>query len=330
MRRRDFLTGVGATASVAAADGSVCTATAQRSQRMRRLGLLTLAAGPAHRHEVFETTLRTFGYREGDNLLIERRYAAGRFDRLPALAADLVRANVDVIVTESTPPALAAKQATTVIPIVMATSGDAVRTGLVESLARPGGNVTGMTFAGPELVGKKLELARELRPQMRRIAWFGNAATVPEQISFVELKKTAATVGADAVFIDVRVAESFASGFATMAATGVDAMIVAETTVNLEALDQIIALAAQHDVVAVYGRREFVDAGGVVSHGPDFNDLFRGAAFFVDRIFQGANPADLPVRLPMKFEIVVNLKAARLLGLTIPRSLLVRADAVIK
>jgi putative ABC transport system substrate-binding protein len=331
MKRRDLLIVGLAVASVTAVNAVASrAATAQRPARTYRLGFLTTTSGPADRHLAFETALRDLGYREGDNLTIERRYAAGHLDRLPSLADDLVRAEVDVIVTETTPSALAAKRATTKIPIVMATGGDAVGSGLVASLARPGGNVTGMTFLGPELVTKKLELLRELKPEMRRVAWFGNAGIAPEQRGFPALESAAAAFGIDAVFAHAPVPEDFESSFATMAATGVDAVIVAENAVNTDRRTEIVALAARHRLAAIYGRREFVVAGGALSHGANFAELFSGAAFFVDRILQGADPADLPVRLPMKFEVVINLKAAGAAGLTVPKSLLARADEVIE
>ena len=331
MRRRDVLIDCLAVASaIALGAAASIDANAQRPTRMYRLGFLTTASGPADRHRVLESVLADLGYRESDNLVIERRYAAGHLDRLPALAADLVSANVDVIVTETTPAAVAAKRATARIPIVMATSGDAIGSGLVVSLARPGGNVTGLSFLGTPLGGKRVEFLRELKPGARGIGYFSNSQIVPEQLTFRELEAAAAALGMKATYIDAPDPAVFESAFATMAETGMDVAMVAESAAYTDRRDQIVELAARHRLPIAYGRREFVDAGGLLSYGTNFTDLFRRAAIFVDRIFKGANPADLPVQQPTKFELVINLTAVRSLGLTIPRSLLARADEVIE
>ena len=274
--------------------------------------------------------MASLGYREGRNLIIERRYAAGDLERLAPLAAELVRADVDVIVTQTTPAALAAKRATASIPIVMATGGDAVRSGLVASLAQPGGNVTGMTFLGTETVQKALQLALELKPGMKRIAFLGNAAIVPEQISFHELQKTGAALGIEATFADTQGLEDFEPAFATIMGMRADAVYVAPSAAFTDRRERIVGLAAQHKLLALYGRREFVDAGGLVSYGTNFSELFRQAAAFVDKILKGAKPQDLPVEQPTKFELVINLTAAKGLGLKIPDKLLALADEVIE
>jgi putative ABC transport system substrate-binding protein len=330
MRRRDVLIGSLAIGSATMAAVAPRAAIAQRLARVYWLGFLTTTSGPAERHGVFEGRLADLGYREGDNLRIERRYAAGDLDRLPALAVDLVRADIDVIVTETTPAALAAKRATAKIPIVMATGADAIGSGLVASLARPGGNVTGMTFRGTDLAGKRVQFLRELKPDARHVALFGNHQIVPEQLTFRELQSAAAAFGMNAMFVNAPAPDSFESAFATMVAAGVDTMMVAESAPNTEARSQIVALASRHRLPAIYGRREFADAGGLLSYGTNFADLFRRAAVFVDKIFKGTNPADLPVEQPTKFELVINLNAARALGLAVPLSLLIRADEVIQ
>jgi putative ABC transport system substrate-binding protein len=322
MKRREFITLLGGAA--------VAWPLAALAQRVYRLGFLTTTNGPAPGHETLEATLSRFGYREGVNLIIERRYAAGDLNRLPELAADLVRANVDVIVTQTTPASLAAKRATTKIPIVMATGGDAVGSGLVASLARPGGNVTGMTFMGTDIIGKRVELLRALKPEARRVAFLGNNQIIPEQLAFRDLQSTTASLGMDAIFVHAAVAQAFEPALATMPAAGVDLMMVAESAAYTDARSQIVALAARYRLPAAYGRREFADAGGLLSYGTNFPDLFRHAAIFVDKILKGANPAELPVEQPTKFELVINLKTAKALGLEVPLTLQVAADEVIE
>jgi putative ABC transport system substrate-binding protein len=325
LRRREFITLLGGAAAAWSLE-----ARGQQSAKVHRLGFLTTTAGPAPGHEAFEAALTKLGYRERQNLVIERRYAAGDLARLPELAADLVHADVDVIVTQTTPAALAAKRATTKIPIVMATGGDAVGSGLVASLARPGGNVTGMTFLGTDLAAKRVELLRELKPDARRIAQLGNTQIVPEQLSFRVLQTTAKALGMEAMFVNAPGPQVFEQAFATIAAASVDVVIVMESAANTEARRQIVDLAARYQLPTVYGRREFSDAGGLLSYGTSFPDLFRHAAVFVDKIFKGANPADLPVEQPTKFELVINLKTAKALGLEIPPTVLARADEVIE
>jgi ABC-type uncharacterized transport system substrate-binding protein len=306
------------------------SATAQQPPKTYRIGFLTTGSGPAPGHEAFAATLADLGYREGRNLVIERRYAAGDLDRLAILGADLVRANVDVIVTEATPAALAAKHVTARIPIVMATGGDAVGSGLVASLARPGGNVTGMTSLASELDGKKVELLRELKPGARRIAYMGNSRIVAELIGFREVATAATAVGMDAIFVHVPVPETFEPAFATMAEARTDVVLVPPSAPNTDARSLIVGTAARYRMPTVYGAREFADAGGLISYGTSRATLFGRAAVFVDKILKGADPADLPVEQPRKFELVINLTTARALGLAVPRSLLARADEVIE
>ena len=302
---------------------------AQQTARIYRLGLLCTTAGPPPGYEAFEAALAGLGYRERQNLVIERRYAALDLDRLAGLAADLVRANVDVIVTQSTPAALAAKRATNKIPIIMATSGDAVGSGVVESLSRPGGNVTGTTFLATELTGKRLGLLHDLIPDARRVAYLGNNLIVPEQLAFRELQRVASAFGMDAIFVNAPVPEALDAAFVTIVIARVDSVLPSDAAVNLEARNQIVELAARHRLPTAYGRREYAEAGGLMSYGTSLPDLYRRAAVYVDKILKGANPADLPVEQPRKLELVVNLKTARALGLKVPRALIVRADEVI-
>jgi putative tryptophan/tyrosine transport system substrate-binding protein len=323
MRRREFIVALGgAVAWPLGAHG-------KQAARVYRLGFLTTRSGPAAIHGVLVTTLAELGYHETQNLMIERHYADG-LDRLPALAAELVRTQIDVIVTETTPAALAAKQATNTIPIVMATGGEAVTSGVVASLARPGGNVTGMSFLGPQTVGKRLDFMRELRPDIKRIAFLGNWAIVPEQLSFGELQTHAAEAGIETAFVDVRAPQDLARAFANMAETATDAVYVAPSAAFTELRERIVGLATSHKLLAMYGRREFADAGGLISYGVSFDDLFRRAAVFVDKILRGSKPSELPVEQPTKFDLVINLKAANALGVSVPPLLLARADEVIE
>jgi putative tryptophan/tyrosine transport system substrate-binding protein len=324
MRRRDLLIGTLAAALVPR------TAATQQGARTYRLGLLSGGSGPRPEQGAFEPALADLGYQEGRNLVIDRRYAGADLSRLPALAADLVRANVDVIVTVTTPAASAAKEATSTIPIVMATGGDPVGSGLVASLSRPGGNVTGLSSFDSSLDGKKVELLRELKPDARRLAYFGNRQIVAEQTGFREVQKATAAVGMDAIFVDAPSLKAFEPAFAKMAAARVDVAIVPPSAPNTAARGQIVGIAARYRLPAAYGARAFVDAGGLISYGADRAFLFRRAAFFVDKILKGAKPADLPVEQPTTFELIINLKTAWALGLTIPQSLLLRADRVIE
>jgi putative ABC transport system substrate-binding protein len=325
MRRRELLLQVLALVALTS------RASAQRSAGIYRIGFLTTASGPATRHRVLEGALSELGYREGVNLVYERRYAAGDLHKLRSLADDLVRAKVDAIITETTPAALAAKRATLAIPIIMTTGGDAVGSDLVSSLARPGGNVTGMSFLGTEIIGKKVDVLLELNSRTRRVAYFGNPEIVPEQRAFRELQSVATRAGLEEVFfIDAGTRDDFEKTFEKMINRGTDAMMVAESATNVEARELIIELTARHNLPAMYGRREFTDSGGLVSYGTNFSDLFRRSAAFVDKILKGAKPGDLPVEQPTKFELVINLKTARALGLTVPEKLLAIANEVIE
>ena len=327
MRRRDFIILLSGAATM-----RTHTAHAQQSGRVYRVGFLTPTSGPTVNHQVLDDALTRLGYREGQNLVVERRYAAGN-DRLSILAADLVKANVEVIVTESTPAAEAAKNATRAIPIVMATAGDPVATGIVTSLARPGGNVTGNSIITIDLVSRRVELLHELKADARRLGHLGDKEVVADVIR--ETQSAASAFGMDVTLFNVpflykTVPNAFVSAFAAMAAARVDAIFVAEFSTYLEARDQIVELAARYRLPAVYGRREFAEASGLLSYGPDFVGLFRNAARFTDKVLKGSKPADLPVEQPTKFEFVLNLTTAKALGLTIPASFLSLADDLIE
>src|SRR5437016_5076751 len=308
---------------------------AQQAAKLPRIGFLSLNLAPnAHLHEAFRQGLRDLGYVEGHNVVIEIRDADGKFERLPALAAELVALKVDVIVTGGgTPPALAAKQATKTIPIVFASAPDPVTDGLVTSLARPGGNVTGSSNLNPELVGKCLEQLTQAVPGVSRVAVLWQPGGQGERTDKDMLKE--ADVAARALGVRLQVVEArgpadFDRAFSDMSREGAHAVTVQSTNVFFIERKRLVDLAAKNRLPAMYIAREFVDAGGLMSYGTNVADLFRRAATYVDKILKGAKPGDLPVELPTKFELVINLKTAKALGLTIPQSVLQRADQVIE
>jgi putative ABC transport system substrate-binding protein len=324
LKRRDVLIGA------LAAAVTPCAAAAQEQAKIYRLGILSRSSGRGPGLNAFEVALADLGYQENRNLVIERRYAAGDLNKLKVLAADLVRANVDVIVAWATPAALAAKQATATIPIVMMFVGDPVGSRLVASLAHPGGNATGLSGLYSLIDGKKVELLHRLKPDARRVAYAGNDQIVAEQTGFREAQTAAAALGMDAIFVNAPVPEAFEQAFATIAAAGAGVVIVPPSPPNTEARSRIVAAAAQYHLPAAYGTRAFADAGGLISYGPSNISLLARAAVFVDKILKGANPADLPVEQPTKFELVINLKTAKALGITVPPSIMVLADEVIE
>jgi putative ABC transport system substrate-binding protein len=281
--------------------------------------------------EAFRQGLRELGYIEGRSILIEYRWADGRFERLPALAAELARLTVDVIVASNTPAALAARNATTTIPIVLVTAGDPVGSGLVASLARPGGNVTGLSlFPTPEISGKQLELLKEAFPTVRHVAVLANPANPPTAGLLAEAKLAARSLGLRLRVVQVRASNKLDDAFATMKKERVSALSVIPDPLVNDSRDRIVAFAATNRLPAIYPYRTFVDAGGLMSYGVDLSDLNRRAATFVHRLLNGAKPAELPIEQPTRFELVVNLKTAKALGLTISPSLVLRADHVIQ
>ena len=281
--------------------------------------------------EAFRQGLRELGYVEGRNILIEYRWADGQFDRLPALAAELVRLKVDVIVAPNTVAALAARKATSTIPIVHVVAGDPVGSGLVTSLARPGGNVTGLSlFPTLEISGKQLELLKEAFPTVSHVAVLANATNPVTAGLLTETELAARSLGLRLRIVQVRESKEFDDAFAMMKKERVPALSVIPDPLVNDNRGRIVAFAATNRLPAIYPYRTFVDAGGLMSYGVDLSDLSRRAATFVDRILKGAKPAELPIEQPTKFELVVNLKTAKALGLTIPPSLLLRADHVIQ
>jgi putative ABC transport system substrate-binding protein len=311
------------------------TAGAQQAAKVARIGwlALNLAASPPQLHGAFRQGLRDLGYVEGRNVVIEYRDAEGKPERFPAHAAELLALKVDVIVAPGTPAALAAKQATQTLPIVFAAVADAVTSGLVTSLARPGGNLTGLSFLGPELIGKRLEQLKQAIPGVSRVAvlWqpggFGER-TERDMLNGAEV--AARALGVRPQFVEARGPADFDRAFSDMTKARAGALTVWSTPMFFNERRRLVDLAAKNRLPAVYQWREIVDAGGLMSYGPDLADLFRRAATYVDRILKGAKSGDLPVEQPTKYELVINLKTAKALGLTIPPSLLQRADQVIE
>jgi putative ABC transport system substrate-binding protein len=307
-------------------------ASAQQTGKVYRIGILELvpAASNATNIESLRKGLSELGYVEGHNLVIDYRSADGRAERFPQLAAELVRLNVDLIVTRGTPAVIAAKNATATIPIVMAASGSPLRTGVVGGLASPGGNVTGLSGLTTELVGKRVELLREAASGLTRIALVQNMGNPIGASQWEEFKVAAASLAMEAHLLDVRKPEDLAQAFDAAAAGRFSAIIVANDTVLQANRGRIVELAAKHRLPALYHSGEFVDAGGLMTYGVSYADLYRRAATFVDKIFKGAKPARVPVEQPTRFELVINLKAAKAIGLEIPPTLLDRADRVVE
>jgi putative ABC transport system substrate-binding protein len=280
--------------------------------------------------EAFRQELHQLGYREGQNLTIAFRDAEGKPERLPALAAELVQMNVDVIVTFPTNAARAAKQATTSIPIVMAAADDPVRTGLVASLARPGGNLTGLSSFGLDLSGKRLELLKEAVPALARIAVLWNAADSGMTFRFQQMEVAAQVLRQTVYPLGVHNATQVDSALAALTQERPDALFVITDVLTVRHHAQIVDFAATHQLPTLFEYREPVVAGGLIAYGPSQADLHRRAAYYVDRILKGTKPTDLPVEQPMKFELVLNLKTAQALGLTIPLTVLFQADEIIR
>jgi putative ABC transport system substrate-binding protein len=278
----------------------------------------------------FHQGLGDTGYVEGQNLAIEYRWAEGVFDRLPAMAADLVARKVDVIVATAPPAVVAAKAATSTIPIVFNTGDDPVATGLVASLARPGGNLTGVSILLTELVPKRLELLSEMVPQARVIALLVNPNGPEASPTIAEAEKAARTKGVEIAILRTSTGDEITTAFATLAQLHADALLVGNDPLFNARLDQLQTLAAHHRVPAIYFFREFTAAGGLISYGPNLALVYRQAGIYAGKILNGAKPADLPVQQPTKFELVINLKTAQALGLTVPQSMLMRADEVIE
>jgi putative tryptophan/tyrosine transport system substrate-binding protein len=322
MRRRDFVGILGGAA------GWPILASAQQP-KIYRLGYLAPVPIP-HLKDALFGALRDLGYVEGQNLKVEYRYGAG--EALDALAAELVELKPDVIVTVATPQALAAKRATasTKIPVVMATAGDPVRLGVVAGFARPGGNITGVTLYGSELNAKRIELFREAIPGIKRIAFLSNAKNLYGQLLWQEAEPAARALGLEPVLFSLQELGDLPATFREIKGTEANALIVFSDALFNNARRQIVALAAEHRLPAMYEGREFVEEGGLISYGPDIVEMTRRSAAFVDKILKGTNPADLPIEQPTRFELAINAKSAKALGLSLSPILLARADEVIE
>jgi len=307
-------------------------AAAQQPAKVPRIGFLHPEPISARldRHDAFRQGLRELGYVEGRTIALEVRSAEGKRERLPALAAELVRLEVDVIVTATVPGIRAVQQATKTIPIVMAVVVDPVATGFVASLARPGGNITGLSMMAPELAGKWLELLKEAVPRVSRVAVLRNPTNPGAALSLSETEVAARALGVRLQLLEVRTPEELDGAFGAAARDRAGALIVLPDPMFHTHRTRIADLAAKSRLPAIYYARDYVEAGGFMAYGANIADMYRRAAYFVDRILKGARPADLPVEQPTKFELVINLKTAKALGLTIPQSILIRADHVIE
>ena len=332
MRRREFIKLVGG-----AAAAWPLSVNAQPSAKIPRIGLMVTGSlqSPEARVQLdaFRQGLRQLGYTEGRNIAIEYRGADGRIERFPNLAAELVRLEVDLIFAANTRAALAARQATSTIPIVSAVMGDPVEDGLVASLAQPGGNITGLTFLAPELTAKRMQLLKDALPNVSRVAALWHPGAYGERTMDDMLKATesaARTLGVQLHLIEVRAAEELGRAFSTMMKERAEALFLFPSPMLFLARRRIVELAATHRLPSVTQAREFVELGGLIAYGANINDLFRRSTVYVDKILKGAKPADLPVEQPTRFELVINLKTAKTLGIDLPLGLMIRADEMIE
>jgi putative tryptophan/tyrosine transport system substrate-binding protein len=300
-------------------------AEAQQAPKIPRVGILFIGGRDQPHLESFMQGMREHGYTEGKNVFFEYRYAEGKYDRLPDLVADLVQKKVDVIVTTSSLSAQAARKVTSTVPIVM-TSGGALERGLVESLAKPGGNVTGLTVLAADLSGKRVELLKEAFPKSRRVAALWSRVS----LGFKETQDAAKALSVPLHPIELRQADDIDKAFAEMSKAHVDALLVVLSPLVTLHSKRIAELALKHRLPGMYPTRQFAEEGGIAAYGPLLSDLYRRAATYVDKILKGAKAADLPVEQPMKFEFIINLKAAKQIGVTIPPNVLARADKVIR
>jgi putative ABC transport system substrate-binding protein len=327
MKRREFVTVLGG-----AAVAWPLAARAQQSAKVPRVGFMgnSTEALEANLVRPFREGLRELGYQEDRNIVVEYRWAEGKYGRFPALIAELLAANVDVIVTAGTPAAIAVKKATTSVPLVMVAVGDPVGTGLVPSLARPGGNLTGLSSIAPDLEGKRLELLREVVPKLAHVGVFFNPANLFHTVSMRNARTAAKALGIGLLPLTVRVSQDLDGAFATILKEKPDALLVLADRVYLHERKRMMDFALQHRLPNANAHKEMVDAGGLMSYGPSYEDMHRRAADYVDKILKGAKPGDLPIQQPTKFDLKVNLKAAKALGIDVPPALVARADEVIE
>jgi len=327
VNRREFISLLGGAAAWPLRAG------AQQAGKVYRIGVLEMTSATLNVANVYalRAGLRQLGYFEGQNLVIEYRSADGRDDRFPGLARELLALKVDVIVTRGTPAAKAAKNATSTVPVVMAASGDPLGTGLVTSLSRPGGNITGLSAIVGELAPKRLELIREIVPGLARIAVLANTSNDAVRRDWARIETAARSLGVQAQLLDLRNSDALGPTFDVAgAARRAGALVVVIDAITLANRQRIVDLAMKYRLPAIYSSREFVDIGGLISYGVSYPDLYRRAATYVDKILKGAKPADLPVEQPTKFEMVINLKTANAISLDIAPTMLTRADEVIE
>jgi len=325
MRRREFiitlLGGVAVTWPLAA----------NAQSKTPRIGFMgnSTAALEANLVDAFREGLREHGYEEGRNIVIEYRWADGKYERFPALVAELIAGNVEVIVTAGTPAALAMKKATTTVPLVMVAVGDPVGTGLVPSLARPGANLTGLSSVAPDLEGKRLQLLREVVPALSHVAMFINSLNPFHVSSMRQARAAAQTMGIKLQLHDIRKSEDLDDAFAAIRKERPDAVLILADRVFLHNRERMIDFTKEQRLPNVNAYKELVEVGGLMSYGPSYEDMHKRAAIYVDKILKGAKPADLPIEQPSKFTFIVNLKAAKALGVTVPSQLLGLADELI-
>ena len=320
MKRRQFITLLGGAAA------RPLTARAQQPPKIPRIGIID----DSPIWNAFRHGLRDLGYLEGQNIVFDYRYAGGLPDRLAWVAVELVHRPVDLIATFGTPPTLAAKQATTTIPIVMMGVGDPVGSGLVSSLARPGGNITGNTILGPEVAGKRLQLLKEVIPSLSRVVFLWNPDNASHPAQLAELRVAVEALGIKLLPVPVRSSDEFDNAFAAMMRERPDAFLMTNDPFHQLSIGRIIDFLANNRLPGMFVTREVTVAGGLLSYGASLPDLFRRGAVYVHKILQGTKPADLPIEQPVKFELVVNLKTAKAMGLSIPESFLLRADETIE
>jgi len=330
LRRRQFITLL----SGAAAAWPLAAQAQQTASTVRRIGLLlpgnTRTTAVRGQLEAFRKGLKEYGWVEGQNIIVEYSFAEGREDALPAIAAELARLRLDVIVAESTVAIQAAKTVTQTVPIVMATSADPVGTGLVANLNRPGGNITGLSLQTAELSGKRLQLLTEIVPGLARVAVLSNPLNPGEKSSVEQTKAAAQALGIETHVVEVQAPDKFESAFAAVTAAHAGALMVLPDPLLYGQHPRIVTFTAASHLPALFPEREVAEAGGLIAYGPSIPASFQRAAAYVDKILRGAKPADLPVEQPTTFELVVNLQTARAIGVTIPTSILLRADEVIE
>jgi putative ABC transport system substrate-binding protein len=323
MQRREFITFLGGTAAM-------WPLAARAQQKIPRVGFMgnSTAGLEANLVGAFRDGLRELGYEEGRNIAIEYRWADGNYARFPTLVAELIASKVDVIVTAGTPAALAVKQATTVVPLVMVAVGDPVGTGLVPGLARPGGNLTGLSSVAPDLEGKRLELLREVVPRLSHVAVFFNSLNPFHVVSMVQAHASGRAMGIKLQERDIRKSEDLEGAFAAVRKERPEALLILADRVFLHNRQRMMDFTEEQRLPSVNAYRELVEAGGLMSYGPSYEDMHKRAAIYVNKILKGAKPGDLPIEQPTKFTLSVSLKAAKILGIDIPSTLVARADEV--